>query len=171
MKTSYQQARASGNDFIRDKTLNEGIKKDESLYFLLEKYTELTDKRKIDEAKIVKKEIIEKDPYNMRKTCYRLAMIDFEALSRDKTIIDPNIVIYPLLQYINDFGKKDRDNLWRLEMIISQFLCSRGLVKEALIHARASYKAAPITLKKEIVKTVLYLKHRVQEIDRLNVFK
>jgi protein disulfide-isomerase len=163
LKTSYEKARAYGNDFIKEKTLNEGIKKDERLYFLLEKYVYLTEKQKNDEAREVKREILENDPHNLRKTYFRLAMIDFEVLAKDKSIVDPNIVIYPLVQYIAEFGKKDKDNLWRLEMLISQFLCSKGLIKEALEHARQSYKAAPSELKKELVQTVLYLKQKVQE--------
>ena len=162
LRYSYKKARFHGNEFIKEKALNEGMQKDDRLYFLLEKYSELTHKQKYDEANELKKEILAKDPYNMRKTCYRLAMIDFEVLSKNQTV-DPNAVIHPLLKYIDEFGKKDKDNLWRLEMIVSQFLCSRGHIKEALKHARASYKAAPSALKKDIVETVLYLKHKAEE--------
>lgn len=163
LKKSYEQARSSGNDFLKEKTINEGIKKDEHLFFLLEKYAYLKEQKKSEEACEVRKEIIARDPYNLRKAYFRLAMIDFQMLSKDSTIVDPHAVIHPLMEYIAEFGKKDRDNLWRLEMIISQFLCSKGMTKEALIHARASYKAAPQVLKKELVQTVIYLKNKTLE--------
>lgn len=163
LKKSYEKARSSGNDFLKEMAISEGIKKDDHLFFLLEKYAYLLEKKRPDEAKEVRKEIVEKDPYNLRKAYFKLAMIDFQILAKDSSALDPHSVIHPLVEYISEFGKKDRDNLWRLEMLISQFLSSKGLTKEALKHARESYKAAPQVMKKELVQTVIYLKNKTME--------
>ena len=167
LKLTYEKAKAIGNESFKDKTINEGLKKEGRLYFLFEKYIALLDKQKLTEANEIRKEIIESDPHNLLKSFFRLAMIDFEVLAKDKNISDPKKVITPLVEYIKEFGKKDKTNLWRLEMLISQYLSSKDMLKEALTHARASYKAAPMIIRKELVQTILYLKHRIQEEESL----
>jgi hypothetical protein len=171
LKSAYERAKSWGNELLKEKALNAGLKKEDNLYFLFEKYLSLLKSGNKKEADDIKKQIIEADPNNIQNSCFRLALIDFEVLIKTKSIHEPEEIIKPLVEYINEYGKKDKDNLWRLEMVISQFLGSKGLFKDALRHARASCKAAPSIIRKEIVQTILYLKLKIQEEDSLANFE
>ena len=165
LKKTYERAKAIGCTTLKMKTIEEGVKKQEDLFFHLEKYSLLVENNKKDEANKLKKEIIDSDPKNLKKSYLKLAMIDFQNLATSD-VQDPEKIIKPLTDYIKGFGKKDKENLWRLEMMISQFFSSKGLLKEALKHARASYKAAPLIVRKELAQTIIYLKKKIeQEFD------
>ena len=65
--------------------------------------------------------------------------------------------ISPLLGYIHEFGKEDRENLWKVEMMVTQFLLAQNEREMALEHARASLNAAPDAVKGEIEVIIDYL--------------
>lgn len=162
LKRTYEMVRGWGNEEIVDKTLEEGLKKEERFYFLFEKYLFLKERNRFSEATIIRKEIRDRDPRNIYKSFFRLAVIDFEALAKDIEV-DPLKVISPLIEYVKEFGKNDKENLWQIEMIVSQYLSSKGIFKEALKHARASYKSAPINMKKDLVQNIRNLKNKIQK--------
>ena len=161
----YLKVEKMVSELFQDKSLLEGILSEERLYSLFESYISLIEKNKYIEAKSVREEIIHIDPHNLQKSFFRLAMIDFENLAKNNDIYDPGEVVLPIIEYIKNYGKKDRENLWRLEILISQFLSSKGEIKKALLHARASYKAAPTMIKKELVQTILELKRKLQQSE------
>jgi hypothetical protein len=68
-----------------------------------------------------------------------------------------------LLQYVREFGKNDKANLWHIELMIAQYLFSKDAKQEALLHALASYEAAPEEKKNEIIDVVSYIRADLPE--------
>lgn len=157
LKGVYRKAQAFSED-IRSKIVEVALKQQEDTYFLLEQYNLLL-KKNLQEAKDLKKKLIASDPHNLKGTIYKIAIIQFE--HRSSNCMDPFEVIKPIVKYINKFGKMDRDNIWHLEMLISHFFSNKKMYKEALIHARASYKVAPIFKKQQLVQNILDLKKKI----------
>ncbi len=131
-----------------------GVQKEEKPFFLIEKYRLLAQEGKIHgvEAEALKKDIISHDPQNKFGSQYDLAVIEFDAYSDEmaKENYAPEIAVEPLVKYIENFGAKDPDHLWKLQMIISQVFLEKNKYAKALEYAQASYKTAPQPIKSEI---------------------
>lgn len=158
----YTKAQCSGFNRFKDMILEAGLKRNKGPFFLLEKYTTLLEcgkKKKDLEVQTLRDEIIKRDPKNEKGSHLRLALLDFQLLAtkykkKDKT----ETVVEPLMEYVKRFGSKDKENTWRVEMMIAQYLFSKKIIGSALEHAKASYDTAPDILKPEIEETIKYLK-------------
>jgi thioredoxin-related protein len=145
---------------FQEKLLEAGMFRGKDSYFLLEKYASLLEKEKKEgEAVELRKKIADLDPKNTQGIHLQLALLDFQKKStlatkkaHDKSAIEP------LLEYVSQFGKMDRQNLWRVEMMIAQHLFSKGFPSKALKHAQASYDSAPEDAKAEIAQSIEYIK-------------
>jgi protein disulfide-isomerase len=135
-----------------------GIKSDQALYFLVERYHFLVDEGLIHsaEAVAIKQQLFALDPKNEKSTHYQIAVIDFEAYNEEmeRNNFSADLAIAPLTDYIEKFGANDKENLWRLQMIISQVYLDKNEMKNALRHAERSYKAAPSSVQPEIAKAI-----------------
>lgn len=165
LKNIYEKAKTLGYGRFQRKCLDRGLKSSDNYFFCLEKYASLLKQNQLDQAVKLKKRMQYLDPNNIKKIHLKIALVDFENLVEKKDL-NPEKVIEPLVEYIQKFGKKDKDH-WRLEMMISQYLSSKGKLKLALAHARESYKSAPSIIKKDLAKTILYLKQKMRETDHL----
>jgi protein disulfide-isomerase len=72
----------------------------------------------------------------------------------DKENYSPDLACAPLTAYINTYGKQDQENLWRLEMIISQVYLDKDKISQALKYAKSSFDAAPKTVQPEIAMAI-----------------
>lgn len=155
----YEKAKHLGCQTYIKKIYDQGLARDPGPFFLLEKYAHTIQKKGVDTREIsqLRSEIINRDPENIQGSHRRLAILDFQHNAEDEKN-DPSQVVRPLLKYIDVYGRSDKDHLWQLEMMISQYLFSRDKVALALKHARRSYKAAPKAVRKEISDSILYLK-------------
>ncbi len=70
--------------------------------------------------------------------------------------------ISPLIEYIRNFGGKDKNHVWQIEMLISQFFYQQGDLDKALVHAKACYKAAPLVLRKDLAEAIVFLKKQLK---------
>jgi len=157
----YLKAKKLDCKRYQEKLLEAGVFKGKGSYFLLEKYASLLEKGKKQEGETVelRKKIADLDPKNAQGTHLQLALLDFQknsTLSAKKS--HTKLAIAPLLDYIQQFGKTDHKNLWRVEMMIAQHLFSKGYSSRALKHAQASYDSAPEEAKAEIAQSLEYLK-------------
>lgn len=161
LEVLYSKAKKLGCHRYIEAIINAGLTVDRGTYFLLEKYSNCLETGKIKEPQTeeLRKTIIAKDPKNQTGAHLKLAMLDFQTLSNlPKKQEKPSGAVDPLLHYIKTFGKKDKENLWRIEMIIAQYLFSKGIVEKALHHANASYHSAPDAIKPEIAQSIDFLK-------------
>ncbi len=124
--------------------LDEGLKLDQGAFFCVEKYSQLVLEGKVDteQAKALKTQIVERDQDNKEGARLRLALLDFQS-----HLEDPDLATKEPLSYIEDFGKKDDDNLWRLHMLISDYFSEHGREKEAKEHAEKTLETAPKEVK------------------------
>lgn len=134
-----------------------GMESDEKIFFMLEHYKHLADQGQLCslEAKNLQQRILEADPDNRLQTHYELAVTAFEALCRDTACnISPEEAVDSLVKYIEKFGSSDRENLWRLELIISQVYYEKDKIPEALQFAISSYQVAPPSAQAQIGTTI-----------------
>lgn len=135
-----------------------GMNSDEALFFQLERYRGFANEGMLQSrpAKALRQQLYAADPDNARQIPYHLAVIDFETTwtMMDKDNLPTEKVVAPLVTYVDKFAGKDKENIWRLEMIISQVYLDKNDMENALIHAQASLDGAPTSAKNEIAKAV-----------------
>lgn len=135
-----------------------GVKSDQSLYFLVERYHCLATKGQIhtEEAVAIRQQLFTLDPKNEKLTHYQIAVIDFETCSdeMERSNVPADLAVAPLAAYIEKFGANDKENLWRLQMIISQVYLDKNEMQSALNYAEKSYKAAPSSIQPKIAKAI-----------------
>ncbi len=159
LETLYVKARELNNSRYLNNLMQQGLSKDIGTFFLLEKYTELLKNGNKPEAELLREKIIERDPKNLKGSQLRLAILDFQTKAQNlKKKANPRTAVKPLLEYLQKFGAKDKENVWKVEMMMAKFLFTKNEVKEALQHANASYNSAPEINKAEIAETIDYLK-------------
>jgi protein disulfide-isomerase len=162
LENSHERAKKIGSMHFQKQILNKGLKKDKGTYFLIEKYKILLDQGKDGtiEAIELREKILEKDHHNISKLHLQLAILDFQYLAKKTNITDIKKIITPLIEYINAYKKNDRENIWRIQMMITQFLFTKGDFRLALKYARDAYKSAPIIIRKDLARTIKYLKQK-----------
>lgn len=163
LKRLYQKARELAMDEDAHQVLKMGLLSDQKQYFLTEKYRRLAEEGLIheDEAIHLKQQLLANDPHNNQLTHYQVAVIEFETFSSEmaRDGYDVALAIAPLENYISRFGKHDPENLWRLQMLISQVYLDHNDTDKALEHAEAAYLSAPTTIQPDIAEAVLNIQN------------
>lgn len=154
LKALYQKALEFRQEGEANRILQIGLKSEERQFFQLERYRLLVKEGAVHnaEASALKQELLGSDPSNDKKIHFQIAVIDFEATSKavKKGQASPSSTIQPLLVYIEKFGAQDQENLWRLEMIVSQVFLDDKNYTESIKHAQAAFNAAPAHMKSDI---------------------
>lgn len=163
LKQLYEQALSTGRDSDAHKIALSGIGSDQKQYFLIERYRSLAENGKIhdEEAITIRQQLLSSDPNNAKLICYQVALIDFEATCREMEKDTPEHKVASLVDYIDKFGSKDHDNLWRLQMIVSQVYFENNKLPEALQYAQSSYQTAPSTVQPEIASAIKSLQSQI----------
>lgn len=160
LKKLYEKSKELDLDNDTTYIMRIGMNSDAHIFFRTERYRFLAEEGQIhqQEAIALKKELLALDPHNKELVHYNIAVIEFEALSEEnhrsgkETNWEESIT--PLLTYIDDFGSTDQENLWKLEMIVSQVYLDKNQLPQALNHAQASYKSAPPSVQNEIASAI-----------------
>lgn len=158
LRKLYEQAKSYQQDNEAIAILKEGLKRSDDLFFLKERYRFLADEGHIHtpEARQLKVRLESLDSQNQQHTLYELAMIEFEAYCDEmaKESYSPELAAAPLVEYIEKYGERDRDHIWRLEMLIAQLFLNNNQLSKALLHAKSCYRAAPETVRPEIAGVI-----------------
>ncbi len=164
LKECYIDAKELGASHILARVLERGLKVETDPYFQLEHYSNLMTQGKgaTHIAQLLREKILSMDPDNAYGAHYRLAILDFQTNAENEKT-GAGDVVEPLLSYIKKYGKGDADHLWRLHMMVSQYLYSRGEINTALEHARTSYQEAPSFMKRDAFQTLEFLKKEVAQ--------
>ncbi len=161
LQTFYEEAQSLQRTKDADTLLEIGLKCDDPLFFLLEKYRLLVEEGKSqdEEALSLHQRLMKSDPDNRRGIQFSLALIHFQELaSQDFGVANPKEVIKPLEEYLDRYGHSDQENVWRVEMMIAQFYLDVDECKTALQHAETAYQAAPLDRKGEVKKSLDYIR-------------
>lgn len=154
LKIFYEKAQEFGLLQDMNKIMTVGIKSDQKQFFLLERYRFLANEGQFEskEAIALKKQLLATDSKNENFTHYHIAIIDFETLATTShnSKKPADFFIAPLSNYIEQFSKQDKNNLWRLHMIISQVYYDKDEKEKALQHAELSLISAPPLVQSEI---------------------
>ncbi len=158
----YKKAKKINCPYFEQVLFEEGKKTAMALHFLMDRYQAIVDagNKNSEQGQLVRKEIEEQKIQDQKDIRLKLALLDFQDASE---LSSADEVVLPLVEYIQDFDKKDKDNVWRLRMIVAQYYLSKNELEKALDFARASYKSAPKMVKKEITNTIFTIKQRVQQ--------
>ncbi len=155
----YLKARDLKTEKFQEAIMAMGLEKDKGTYFLLEKYKDLTALGKKKEAEPVREKIVGRDPKNLKGAQRALAILDFQRRAASfKKKDNLKSVLKPLLEYLRAFGEKDKENRWKIEMMVVQYLFTKNAIEEALAFAQDSLKTAPDASKAQIAETINYLK-------------
>lgn len=154
LKKLYETAQVFGYEEDADQILKQGMSSEDSQFFMLERYRTLGKEGNLaaSEAATLKQQLINSDPNNENMIQYQMALIEFESYNEpaEKEKRNPEIAVASLIAYINKFGATDKENLWRLQMIISQVYFDQNNLSESLKFAESSYISAPPSAKAEI---------------------
>lgn len=138
--------------------VKKGIQSDESLFFMGERYRRLAEAGQIHgkEAVELKQQLLSADPLNEKQVHYQIALVDFETYSNqmEKEHYPPELMVAPFITYIDKFGSKDKDNSWRLQLLISQVYLDNNEMTSALNYAQLSYESAPPCVQSELSRAI-----------------
>lgn len=165
LKQLYEKAKELELKNDSNRLVQIGLESDQKPYFLIEKYHLLAKQGNIrhQEAAAVRQQLVQADPDNHLMLQYQMAVIEFESYSEEaeKDKYSPELTVAPLLKYIEKFGQQDKENLWRLQMIISQVFLDNNKLPQALEYARLSYLSAPAAVQPEIATAIKNIPHAV----------
>jgi hypothetical protein len=161
LEKTYLLSKQMGCSAFQTLIQEEGNNRSDTAFFSFERYEMLIHKFSYDDerVKIARKEVEEKDYKNIQKYHLKLAMLDFLNLAKEDKAL--SLVIQPLVYYINLYGEKDKKNLWKVYMTISQFFLGKKEYSKALEYARLSNKKAPRSVKKHIQSSIKYLRRKI----------
>ena len=144
LKQLYEQAMKLNLNNDATRIVNLGVKSDKSLYFLTKRYEQYASENQLhtQAAIALRQQLLAADPNNEKQIPYQIAVIEFETYSEemDKESCTPELAISPLNEYIEKFGSKDKENSWRLQMIISQVYLDNNQMPSSLKHAQYAYE-------------------------------
>ncbi len=150
-------------DFM-EKALELGVHNDD-YFFLSEKYHLLVESGRMEseDCQKIKHKLLSKDPENKQHTHFTVALIEFQELAkRSKAGVrqDTHQVIAPLEAYLATFGQQDKDNVWRIEMMIAQFYLDFDQWNNALQHAEIAFETAPKEVQSHISRSLDYIRYQ-----------
>lgn len=158
LKKLYHQAQSFNLEGDKVAIVSEGIRSDRPHFFMIERYRQLGAKGATEEgeAAAIKGALIANDPTNRYLTHYQIACIDFNALAgkMQKGLCSADEAVRPLTAYLGQFGESDSQNLWRINMIISQVYQDTDECDKALAYAESAHKAAPENFRRDIAQAI-----------------
>ncbi|WP_213318094.1 thioredoxin family protein [Chlamydiifrater volucris] len=162
LKECYDLAQELGRRDIIKNILSLGVKEDD-YFFLSEQFRLLVECGKMDTEECIKlkKRLLSKDPKNEKQTHFTVAIIEFQELakrSKEGVRQDSSQVIAPLEAYLAQFGRQDKENVWRIEMMIAQFYSESDQWDSARKHAEVAYEFAPSSVRSHISQSLDYIK-------------
>lgn len=158
LKALYEQSKTYQQTADAALILEKGMQSDDPSFFMMEKMRTLAADNQLEtkEAVALRQQLRQLDPDNSRLTHYTLALIEFEAryaeFKQNKRSVQSTIA--PLITYVERHGAQDKENGWRVNMVISQVLYSKSYYPEALKYARQSFSTAPARFKGEIAEMI-----------------
>ena len=162
LENLYKKAREFKRYPDAERLLEAGLKKEDNLHFLAEKYRLLVEQSLHNsvEALSLRSQLLERDPSNDNGIQFLIALTDFQILSQQLTSGDnPSRVVEPLEKYVANFGKLDFDNVWRVTMMMAQFYYDYDEQDKALQKAQAALDSAPVEVKPEIERSITYMRN------------
>lgn len=160
LKRLYEYAKVINRPQQAALLLQAGLQKEDNIYFLSEQYRELLEAGQMGStlAQRIRSELLARDPHGQKGGQLYVAVLEFQTLTNDPKI-EPKMAAAPLLTYLQEFGKGDSENEWRINMMLAQFFYAKNDRSSALKHAAKAYDLAPELIKGDIHKSIDEIKH------------
>ncbi len=166
LKRLYQKAHELGLKDDQNLLIRIGMESDLAHFFQTERYRFLVSEGQLntDEAVALKQRLFAIDPDNKNLTHYQIAVIDFESCCEEmeKNNMTPDQAVKPLTSYIKNFGTGDKENLWRLNMVISQTYLEQNRLNDALKYAKKSHSSAPASIQSDISNAIANIQKQIE---------
>lgn len=164
----YEKARALQREGDAVAITSIGLQDKSNVFFLKETFRHLAEEGKLntDEAKKLKTALLESDPNNAQHIHYDVALIEFESSCSEleKDHYTPEVAVSPLVEYIDKFKQQDQDNIWRIQMLISQVFLDNNKLDKALKYAQQSYQVAPASVKPDIALAIDNIQSQLRRV-------
>lgn len=156
LKRLYEHATKLGRADDAAHILATGLQSSQRNFFLLEQYRRLAEAGDIHgtQAALIKEELLSQDSHDLKENAYQLALIAFETSYYESAEISPDCAVASLIEYIQGFGAQDREQQWRLKMLISQVYFEHDKLSEAIYYANSSYETAPSEMQADILLAI-----------------
>ncbi len=139
----YRKSQVLHMTVCEKRLLEEGLKKDGGVDFLIEHYAKVV-KDHPRKAQKIKQEIRDRKPDDSA-TEWELALLSFQA--RREKMKDEAKVVLPLEKFLRDYGAKERDYAWRCHLVLAEFYRDKNNTDKARHHAKLAAEGAPAELK------------------------
>jgi hypothetical protein len=151
----YQKAKKFSSFEFKKTLLERAEKQNPTVDVLLEKYFLLIEKKgfKHTSVKKCRKEIFQRDPADLLKTHFKIALGEFHLLE-EKAEHNAEKVIRPLKRFTEHFRSKDPENLWKAQWTIATYLFTKRKISEARKWAALAVQHAPEEEKAHIVQAI-----------------
>ncbi len=143
----YRKAQVLNMTACTEKLLQEGLKKDTGVEFLIERYAQIV-KAHPRAAQKVKDEIRSRKPDDCA-TEWDLALLSFQA--RRETMKEASKVVLPLEKFLQNYGTKEQEYAWRCHLVLAEFYRDKNRLDKAKYHAKLASEGAPVELKGMII--------------------
>lgn len=164
LKKLYHQAQVFHLDDDEVRIVLAGMKSDRQHFFFIERYRQLANDGRVREveSQVLREEILAGDPTNRYLSHYQVACIDFDAYADEMNLGQGTAdqAVKPLVDYIDRFGDADPQNLWRINMIISQVYRDIDEQDKALQYAECAFDCAPNDSKKDVAMVIDVIKSK-----------
>ncbi|NGX61710.1 MAG: Disulfide bond reductase DsbH [Chlamydiae bacterium] len=160
LKELYQYALELTRPDALDQVLQVGCETGDR-FFLLERYRKYVEDGMMycQEAKKIRKSLLEEESHD---TYFTVALIDFQDLSKRTSKLESrDQAVEPLEEYLSHFKETDRENVWRIEMMMAQFFLETDDWNRALEHAETAFESAPDAMKPDILHSLTYIREHV----------
>lgn len=159
--TCYTAAQELQNQQAIEHILSIGMHSNEPGFFLVERYRQLAAAG--ESAQEIKQTLFHIDPNNRLGYFYQIALIDFQTLAQKTDRLTPEQIIQPLCDYLEQFGREDREHVWRIEMMIAQFYLDNDCWSIALRHAEVAYREAPLERHADMDPLLHYIRNQAAQ--------
>jgi hypothetical protein len=126
--------------------LQEGLKKDQGVDFLIAQYASVI-REHPRKARSIKQEIRARKKDQITSE-WELALISFQA--RQEKMVDSAQIVLPIKKFLRKFGAKNSDYAWKCHFILAEFYRSKKEVEKMNFHMQKAREGAPEEFKKII---------------------
>jgi hypothetical protein len=157
----YRKAKKLSVPCFQQVILERGVNNEEGHFFHLEKFAALLKKYKAKHPLVrkAKHQLLGRDPENQQGLHFKAAAVEFQHNAARLTSNDSlEKALKPLSKYILRFGKKDSENYWKAEWLITEFLFGHGSMASALEHAEMAYQASPLLVRPQLAETIFLIR-------------
>jgi protein disulfide-isomerase len=156
LREMYQEAELLNRPQDAQRILTAALEKTpQDPFFLAQKYRLLLEDGKYGspEAVALRQQLLNSSPNQSQELSFFVSFLDFRALAESKTPVTSEKAVAPLKEFLAQYPDQSPFR-WRVEMIMGEYLASRGSSEEALNYYKLALNDAPERAKPHIQQSI-----------------